>query len=179
MSIDSFSEHNRQARLPVHLGMAVIKKDPMEDSVLAKAVEMGVWQITPIITQRCTVARKVIHNRHRHWQQVLLSACEQSGVNLPPALNAPVTLAEWLGLTNANLRIIAVPGTTTVVPAYAAPSDVALLIGPEGGFTGDELDQAGAAGYQPITLGNRVMRAETAPVALLTIIQHRWGDFSP
>lgn len=177
LRLESFNEANREAGLPVHLGMAVIKKDAM-DSVLAKAVEMGVTGVTPVITDRCSVARKVIRNRHAHWQQVLVAACEQSGLNILPTLDEAVTLAEWFARTSANLRIIAVPGSRTVVPAFASPSNVALLIGPEGGFTREELGKAGEAGYQPMTLGQRVMRAETAPVALLTVIQHRWGDFT-
>src|SRR5699024_8048158 len=103
----------------------------------------------------------------QHLLQVLLSACEQCGLNRPPRLDGPLPLADFVA-TAAGLKLIAHPGEAPLSSrALATATGVSLLTGPEGGFSDDELARAGAAGFRSFALGERVLRAETAPVALL------------
>ncbi len=176
LGVDSFKEDNRSAELRIHLGMAVIKRDAM-DAVLSKAVEMGVHEITPLVTERCTVAKKVIKNRQIHWQQVLVSACEQCGLNLVPRLHATRALGEWLPECAGDARLIAVPDGHQGLPGLSPVKQADLLVGPEGGFTDNEVSLAQAEGFESVTLGSRVMRAETAPVTLMAVMHHVWGDY--
>lgn len=174
LTAQSFDPVNRDASLPIHLGMSVIKKDAM-DAVLARAAEMGIRSITPLITDRCTVAKKVIRNRQTHWQQVLIAACEQCGLNIIPALNAATPLDDWLAASAGNIKVIASPGNKDNTPDFREAESVDLLVGPEGGFTDDEVSAAIERGFKTMTLGQRVLRAETAPTALAAVIQQQWS----
>ncbi len=152
------------------------------DWVIQKATELGVTEIQPLDTER-SVARlsaERAEKRLQHWQQVAISACEQSGRNVLPVIHAPLDIMAWL----RNMReqpcskFILLPEGAQSLHAQAAPSGkVVLMIGAEGGYTAAESDTALLCGFTPIRMGARVMRTETAAVAGLTALQMLWGDF--
>lgn len=177
--IVDIGEHNKMDRIPplrVHLGMSILKKDPM-DAVLSRITELGVSEITPVISDHCAVSLKMIRSRQAHWHGIVVSSCEQCGLNRLPALNPPVSIDEWVTSVVADRKLIALPGQRILEGEEDATDSVALIIGPEGGFSDRELVVTEDAGFEAVTFGERVLRAETAPAVALSVIHRTWGDF--
>ncbi|SFC32485.1 16S rRNA m(3)U-1498 methyltransferase [Marinospirillum celere] len=170
----------RQARSPLftHLGQAISKGDRM-DWVMQKATELGVNEITPLYTQQGDVRLKGEREakKHQHWEQVAISACEQSGRDYLPRINKPEPLAAWLKKREEAVKLVLHPGGHKAELKALQPVSAALLIGPEGGMSATEVDQARAEGFQALSLGPRILRTETAPVVALSLLQDWWGDF--
>lgn len=169
---------NVESPLHLHLGQAISKGDRMEFA-LQKAVELGVSEITPIVTEHCNV--KVNDQRwekkHLGWQKLIVSACEQSQRNVIPVLHPIVTIGQWLALSTKLNKIILSPGASTYLTNLARPSiGFQLLIGPEGGLSEQEVYSAEQLGYTPCNIGSRVLRTETAAIASLTVLQALYGD---
>lgn len=168
-----------ESTLLTHLGQVMSKGDRMEYAV-QKATELGVSEITPLTSARCDIRldEDRLEKKREHLQMVAVAACEQSGRTRVPAVHAPMALEKWLRHVAAELKLILHPG----VPASSFPvhcASTALLIGPEGGFTADEIALAHTQGFSALALGPRVLRTETAPVATLAFLQARYGDFRP
>ena len=170
----SFSEANRTSEPVIHLGLAVLKNDVM-DRALSRATELGAQIITPVIADNSTVAHKIIHKRQAHWQQVVLSACEQCGLNLPPTLMPPITLLSWLQTSTGTTKLIALGDGDRFEPTSRTGS-IDLAIGPEGGFAQHELEAARQSNFTPVRFGPRVLRAETAPVAAISTLRYALGE---
>ncbi|MDZ7751877.1 MAG: 16S rRNA (uracil(1498)-N(3))-methyltransferase [Gammaproteobacteria bacterium] len=166
-----------------HLMLAVTRGSRM-DVALQKAVELGASALTPVFTERCGVnleARQV-PRRLEHWQGIVRGAAEQCGRARIPRLAPPVNLQEGLErLPPAPAtRLVLDPAGGGALADIAPPADgVVILVGPEGGLTDGELAAAVRHGFRGITLGPRVLRAETAPLAVLAALQSLWGDFRP
>jgi 16S rRNA (uracil1498-N3)-methyltransferase len=166
---------------PIHLTLvqAVIKPDKM-DFALQKAVELGVATIQPLITQRSVVriGKEQVDKKLQHWEGIVVAACEQSGRTKMPDVPAPLTLERWLALPATGTRLILAPGDFPRINALpmGLPAPVSLLIGPEGGFTDEEVETCIQAGVMPVSLGPRILRAETASLTALALLQHRFGD---
>ena len=167
-----------ESPLRVHLGQAMSRGERM-DWAIQKAVELGACEITPLFTDRCEVKLQGdrAEKRQAHWQQIAVSACEQSGRSVVPTIHAPLSLDSWLGDLQADLKLVLHHRTEHSLASLARPATLALLIGPEGGLSGDEIERAQTAGFKPACFGPRVMRTETAPVAALAVAQYLWGDF--
>lgn len=168
--------------LHIVLAQAMCGSEKM-DWVVQKATELGVAEIIPIQTQRslARLAPSRADKRARHWHNVAVAACEQCGRNDLPLLQAPQDMGDWLrGMRNGGEgKFILLPGGAGGLPARPRPQgEVTLLIGPEGGFTGDETNVAQQAGFVPILLGPRVLRTETAAIAGIAALQTLWGDFN-
>lgn len=165
-----------ESPLAIHLGIALSKGDRF-DWVVQKATELGVRHITPLQTQRVDVRlnRERAEKKQRHWQQILISACEQCGRNLLPELGDITPLDQWLEVA-ADEKWVLCPGNAQPLATNARPASVALLIGPEGGLDEREIAQAQRSGFKALQLGPRVLRTETAPLAAIAILQHHWGD---
>ncbi len=167
---------------PLHVVLvhALSSGDRM-DYTIQKSVELGVREIHPVMTARSVVrlSGERAGRRVQHWQSVAISACEQCGRNAVPPVMSLKTLSQWLGtLQTTATKLMLAPGAglrLTALPPPAGP--VWLLAGPEGGFTPDELADAEAAGFRPLSLGPRILRTETAAVAALAALQALWGDF--
>ena len=159
------------------LYQALLKKDNFE-WVLQKCTEIGVTRFVPVITARTVVsgAKQPRANKWARWQRIIREAAEQSRRGALPELVAPLSFAEaladsqvcdhtlipWVGEGGIGLR----PALASERPAEVPPRlHAGIFIGPEGGFTPDEITQARAAGVVPVTLGPRILRAETAAVA--------------
>ncbi|HLD68721.1 MAG TPA: 16S rRNA (uracil(1498)-N(3))-methyltransferase [Pseudomonas sp.] len=162
--------------LSVHLGQGLSRGERM-DWAIQKATELGVEQITPIVSARCEVRLKDerTDKRMQHWRQVAISACEQCGRSVLPLIHPPLVLAEWLQQTTADLKLVLHP-VAAPLASHATPRSLAFLIGPEGGLSDAEVVQAQGAGFHAARLGPRVLRTETAAVVALTVAQQLWGD---
>jgi 16S rRNA (uracil1498-N3)-methyltransferase len=172
-------EVQRESPLAVTLIQGISRGTRM-DTVMQKATELGVAAIQPLQAERSVVRLDAERGQSRleHWQRIVISACEQCGRSLVPEVRPPRSLDDTL----ASLE----PGTIglTLDPAGAGQVDellgnasrVALAIGPEGGFTANEIKALTGAGFRGLRLGPRILRTETAPLAALAILQFARGD---
>ena len=176
--ITHFDPVERESSLSTHLAIGISRGERM-DWIVQKATELGVSQITPLFTERCEVklSGERLEKKVGHWQQVAISACEQSQRNTVPSINAPMKLDRWQSNCHASLKLVLHHRTESSLSGTSQPSgQVALLIGPEGGLSEREIAQAIASNFQPLGLGPRVLRTETAPLAAIAILQSLWGD---
>ena len=166
-----------ESPLRVHLGQGLSRGERM-DWAIQKATELGAAEITPIVSERCEVRLKDerADKRLAHWRQVAVSACEQCGRSVLPIIHPPVALNEWQASVQAELKLVLHP-VAAPLQSHARPQTLAFLIGPEGGLSDSEVEQAKAAGFHAARLGPRVLRTETAPVVALAVAQQLWGDF--
>ncbi|MCL4133068.1 UNVERIFIED_CONTAM: hypothetical protein GTU68_031451 [Idotea baltica] len=166
-----------ESPLTLTLFQGISRGDRM-DYTLQKAVELGVQKIVPVITARCNVQLSGARadKKTAHWQGVVISACEQSGRIFLPELAAIQHYETVLTEHEDGMRLILDPTSTQGFNALTQQSKVSLLIGPEGGFDENELQQATASGFQAIRFGPRILRTETAAVAALAALQTLWGD---
>lgn len=179
--IDTPVETATESALKVHLVQGISRGERM-DFVVQKATELGVKRITPVFTQYGVVkldqARAA--KRSDHWNSVAISACEQSGRVRPPLIDPLVDLNSWFGAgaKEADTDLVLRPGAAVALSSITAPvTKVCLLIGPEGGFSDKEYDDAGVAGFAPVSLGPRILRTETAALTAIAVAQTLWGDF--
>lgn len=166
-----------ESPLHIHLGQGVSRGERM-DWAIQKATELGVAEITPLVSERCEVRLKDerADKRLAHWRQIAISACEQCGRSVLPVIHAPLSLAAWQEQVHADLKLVLHPVAEPLV-GRARPGSLAFLIGPEGGLSEAEVEAAKASGFQAARLGPRVLRTETAPVVALSVAQQLWGDF--
>lgn len=164
--------------LAVHLGQVMSKGDRM-DFVVQKATELGVSDITPLVSERCDIRLKGerLDKKVEHWQKVAISACEQSGRNTVPVIHPPLPAHEWAKSVYADAKLVLHPRNQKALNAEATPGSVAVLIGPEGGFTDPEINQYQDSGFDGLLLGPRILRTETAALTALSVLQFVWGDF--
>jgi 16S rRNA (uracil1498-N3)-methyltransferase len=160
------------------------------DWLIEKAVELGVTRISPLITRKSVVR---LHGeratqRREHWQALLEAACEQCGRNRVPVVDPVMDFSSWLanlGLEKAqkkteSLRLMLSPHAThgfDTLPMTAPAEPVLILIGPEGGLAESEEVQATECGFTPLSLGRRILRTETAGIALVSALAARWGGW--
>jgi 16S rRNA (uracil1498-N3)-methyltransferase len=167
-----------ESPLNIVLGQTLSKGDRM-DYAIQKAVEMGVTQIVPLTTERCDVKLNNEREEKRltRWQAIATSAAEQCGRAMVPDILPVMTTEKWLEHSrNCDLRVVLHHRTEQSLNTLATPTSIALMIGPEGGLTAEEIAQAENAGFLPVALGPRVLRTETAPVAAMALCQWLWGD---
>lgn len=168
-----------ESPLRIVLGQVISKGDRM-DYAVQKSVEMGVDTIVPLTSERCDVRLKGDREdkRVRHWQSVAISAAEQCGRARVPTVEPVQSLDDWFHYSaHCDCRLVLHHRTTQALGTLAKPAQgVALLIGPEGGLSAEEIQAAEAAGFLATALGPRVLRTETAPVATMALCQWLWGD---
>ncbi|MDG2072030.1 MAG: 16S rRNA (uracil(1498)-N(3))-methyltransferase [Pseudomonadales bacterium] len=174
VSVDEPEYISRESSLNTILALAVLKSNAM-DAALTRATELGVSEIVPIMTDRCSKPRA----RDEHWQEVIQSSCEQCGRNQLPLLSSMRSFDDWLASAPQGLRLLANPlAAGSLKDIASTPSTVSIMIGPEGGLASSEVEAAEHVGFTSIAVGHRILRAETAPAALLALVQYRWGDFT-
>lgn len=187
--VGEFHDVDRESPVLTELVQAVCVNEKM-DWIIQKTVELGVNRIQPIIANRCVVrlSGERAQKRSEHWQHIIHSSCEQCGRNKIPELLPLLTYTEWLSQYRKD-------GTDSVIKssklmlsptAYLQLSKLnssinkdsfVLLIGPEGGLTPSEEEIAIANGFIAIRLGQRILRTESAGLAILSSIQALWGDY--
>lgn len=170
----------RESPLNVTLAQCISSGDRM-DLTLQKSVELGIAHIQPLAAERSVVklSGERAEKRLQHWQNVVISACEQSGRALVPKVLLPMPLLHWLAQQDDyTLKLILNPFTERRLHDLAQPQGpICLLIGCEGGFAPGEVTAALHAGFTDVKLGPRILRTETAGLAALTALQTLWGDF--
>lgn len=160
-------ERELACRVTLALGMPANER---MDALIEKATELGVAAIQPLVCERSVlrVAGERAERKAAHWRAVAVAACEQSGRNRVPPVGAPMPLARWLERSDvAADRWLLSLADDAARPA-AAGGELCVLSGPEGGLSGAEEAAARAAGYRAVSLGARVLRADTAPLAALS-----------
>jgi 16S rRNA (uracil1498-N3)-methyltransferase len=182
LSIGAQAESGTESALKIHLVQGISRGERM-DFVVQKATELGVKRITPVLTEYGVVKLDAARaeKRRDHWQNIAVSACEQSGRTRLPLIDTPMALKDWFGdkPTEVDAELILAPGAPTSLASIAAPeTKVCVLIGPEGGFSHTEYEDADVAGFRAVSLGPRVLRTETAAIAALTAMQSLWGDLA-
>jgi 16S rRNA (uracil1498-N3)-methyltransferase len=167
----------RESPLGVTLVQGIARADRM-DVIVQKATELGVSRIVPVLCRRSVVRldAKQAEAKAAHWRAVAVSACEQCGRNRLPLIEPPRRLIDHLGTPSSNGSRLVLDPDAQGQPAPAPVGGVEVAIGPEGGFDAEELEAFAVAGFQPMRLGPRVLRTETAALAALTWLQTRYGD---
>jgi 16S rRNA (uracil1498-N3)-methyltransferase len=175
--IDDCQIPDNESPLNIELAIGISKGDRF-DLVLQKSTELGVTSITPLITERTEVRLdgERAEKKLDHWRQVVISACEQSGRNRLPTVNNTQKIADWVAGCQAEMKFVLHHRAEQSPEAASTPAGVALLIGPEGGLSNDEIADAQRRGFAPWRLGPRILRTETAPLVAITALQWLWGD---
>ena len=178
VDVQQHSAIERENPLAVHLALGMPANERM-DWLVEKATELGMVSLQPLVTER-TVLRlsgERALKKQAHWQAIAIAACEQCGRNRVPTVHDPLALPDWL-----KARTITPGWLLSLVKGSVAPllrlaqqreslcDGLTLLSGPEGGLSANEERLALAAGFAPISLGPRVLRAETAPLAVLGLL---------
>ncbi|CAM8623445.1 16S ribosomal RNA methyltransferase RsmE [Comamonadaceae bacterium] len=167
----------REPARQIHLAVGMPANDRM-DWLIEKATELGVTSIQPLMTERSVLklSGERAEKKIAHWQSVAISACEQCGGNLVPVIHPMQSLTQWLKTPAAGqadhqrLLLSLRAGSTPVARLPAQPGPAWFLSGPEGGLSHGEEELAIVAGFAPASLGPRVLRAETAALAALTLL---------
>ena len=171
---------NTESSLNIILAQGIPRGDRM-DFILQKAVELGVSLIQPLWMERSQARTKGerLEKRMRHWRKVMINACEQCGRSTLPGIDRPAGFTSWLDAGHtADTRILLNPDSGNSLTALEPPQEsILLLVGPEGGISEAEHLHAGRAGFTPVALGPRILRTETASLAVLAGLQLLWGDF--
>lgn len=179
----SFDPVDRESGLQLTLVQSIIKPDKM-DLTIQKCVELGITYIRPMISQRSVVrmGRDKLDKKLSHWQAVAINACEQSGRTGVPVILSPVSFDEWLEAPVADneTRLMFMPGDypriSTLQGNLPEKPRISLMIGPEGGFTDDEVAACQQHNITTLSLGPRILRAETAAISVTSLLQQYFGD---
>lgn len=181
--IISFDPVDRESDLQLTLVQSIIKPDKM-DLTIQKCVELGVTHIRPVISQRSVVrmGRDKLDKKLSHWQAIAINACEQSGRTRIPTILTPSAFDAWLETPTENneTRLMLMPGDyprmNTLQGSLPEKPQISLMIGPEGGFTDDEVAACQQHGITTLSLGPRILRAETAAITVTSLLQQYFGD---
>jgi 16S rRNA (uracil1498-N3)-methyltransferase len=183
VSVRVSNQHLRDVESPLRvlLAQGISSRERME-LTLQKAVELGVAEIQPLETRRSVVRLREerASRRVEHWHNLAIAACEQCGRNRVPVVHPIETLPDWfgaIGRSGPESRVMLAPGATQRLRDLPQPHQVTLLAGPEGGLAPEEQELAIACGFQPVRLGPRVLRTETAAMAAMAAMHALWGDF--
>lgn len=191
-AVEEFLEIERESPLAITLAQAICANEKM-DWIVQKAVELGVSRIQPLVTKLSTVklSGERAERRLKHWQQIVVSACEQCGRNRVPQVLPLLSLSGWLGSQMDERRnssngtpphpcLMLLPTAQKGLHDFREPAAITALtiaVGPEGGFTPEEEAAAVTAGFTPLRLGRRILRTESAALAAVAAIQALWGDY--
>ena len=179
LAIGKATEKNSESSLRITLVLALSRGRGM-DYAIQKAVELGVYEIMPVLTEFGSAgpAPERLQNKMAHWRRIIISASEQCGRNRLAILHEPRPFEQGIDHRPAT-RLIFHPGHAVAMPE-AVPEDrsLALILGPEGGFSAAEIELARRRHCQLSGLGPRILRAETAVVTAITLAQQLWGDLA-
>jgi len=177
--VDSHRPDERESPLGIHLGISISRGERM-DWIVQKATELGVTEISPLLSERTEVKLKGerAEKKIQHWRQVATSACEQCGRNRLPGIHPLQRIDVWSAAVQARCKLVLHHRSSFTLGELETPTELALLVGPEGGLSAAEIAAAEQLGFQSLALGPRILRTETAPLAALAILQSYWGDMS-
>lgn len=164
--------------IKISLGQSLIKKEPFSFSI-QKATELGVVSISPLYTERTVIKLKSNSTKSRkaRWQSIAIHACQQCGENWLPEINEIQPLEDWTQAVNAKHKIVLYPGAETKLSSLTFDDSVAIAIGPEGDFTDSEIKLLTKKDFLPVKLGERVLRADTAVISVVSAIRAMCEEF--
>ena len=175
VQVDAHQALEREAPRAVHLALGMPANERM-DWLVEKATELGAAGIAPLVCERSVLrlSGERALKKQGHWQAIAIAACEQSGRNRVPVIDAPQALDRWCASLPAGALRLVLSLEPEAQPmarlATSGAQPVVLLSGPEGGLSPAEMQVARAAGFQDVSLGSRILRAETAPLAALSLL---------
>ncbi len=177
--IKSFIKKDIESPLTSHLFQGISRSERM-DYTIQKAVELGVTEISPVFTQRSNLKKlndKQLKKKLLHWQAIANSACEQSGRTHIVTINSPIQFNQ-ISNFSADISLLLSPAaqTSTADLSSLSINSVNIFIGSEGGLSDTEINYAISQGYRDIRMGKRILRTETAGLAVLSLLQFLWGD---
>ena len=175
-------KNNLESPLYINLGLSISNNKYMKIAI-QKSVELGVNEITPIITKKNQIklSSTLSINKFNHWKNIIIAACEQCGRNKIPNINIPMNIIDWfekiVNIENSKKIILSESGRKNIKNIYINKYDkVYILIGPENGLTSYELCLAYYYNFNCLKLGPRILRAETATIVAIASIQLQSGD---
>jgi 16S rRNA (uracil1498-N3)-methyltransferase len=166
-----------ESSLDLTLAIAMLKGEKF-DLVVQKAVELGVRQLIPLRTKRTDVRSKDSVKRVLRWRKIVHEASKQSGRAFLMTVAEPIDFEMFLSTTNTGQTMLFSERDGDALPQKVKGKKITALVGPEGGWDDVELAAAKSAGISIVTLGGRILRAETAAIAVATILEHRFGDIN-
>jgi len=178
VKVGAFRDVEREAPLALGLAQGLPEADKM-DWIIQKATELGTAWIQPVTCERSVVrlSGDRAARREAHWRRVAVAAAEQCGRTRIPDVRPTLGFLSWLAVPAGTRRWMLAPGAAPIAAQPSAPSPLELVVGPEGGFSERERLLLVDHGCTAVSLGPRVLRTETAPVAALAAIHALWGDF--
>ncbi len=171
----------------IHLVQAV-PKGPKLDFIIQKTTELGINAITPVISDRAVVRieKERVEEKLRRWKKIALEAAQQSNRLDVPDIAPPVSFHDYIAsFQKGDLNLLLYEGEKKrgikevirgAMEAACGVKSIILLIGPEGGFSNEEVEMAEEAGFTPVSLGSHILRTETAPIVALSILQYEFGQ---
>ncbi len=170
-----------ESPLNLWLGQSLVSNDKM-DWCIQKAVELGVSRISPVLAQRSVNQPQPNKSelKRLHWQGIVVASAEQCHRNILPVLDPIRSPSEWFTqLPAESIRLMLIPGGLPLPQEILSTVPIVLWIGPEGGWSAQELQWGQDQGFQSWGLGPRILRTETAGLVALSVLQNRWGDLAP
>ena len=164
--------------IKISLGQSLIKTEPFSFSI-QKATELGVVSISPLYTERTVIKLKSNSTKSRkaRWQSIATHACQQCGENWLPEINEIQRLKDWTQAVKAKHKIVLYPGAETKLSSLTFDDSVAIAVGPEGDFTDSEIKLLTKKDFLPVKLGERVLRADTAVISVVSAIRAMCEEF--
>ena len=173
--IDIFKKSLRSG-IEINLGQSLIKNDPF-NLTIQKATELGVTSFHPLITERSELKIKMTRNRSLRWNLIARGACEQCGENWLPIIEDPIKLDIWAANVESKIKIVLYPNSENKISDFKYKDSVSLAIGPEGDFSDYEVDSLTEKGFIPVSIGKRILRAETAAISAISSVRFSTKEF--
>tara|TARA_B100001029_G_scaffold81084_1_gene66565 strand:+ start:208 stop:930 length:723 start_codon:yes stop_codon:yes gene_type:complete len=173
------SENYFSARkgIEIDIGLSLIKNDPFS-LALQKSAELGVKSVTPLITERTQVNLNTISkNKKTRWNSIVRGACEQCGDNWVPEISGLMDLFSWAEKINSETKLVLYPGSEKRITEIPISDSIALAVGPVGDFSEKEIKQLEKVDFIPVSIGERILRAETAVISSLSCLRTMAGEF--
>jgi 16S rRNA (uracil1498-N3)-methyltransferase len=178
LEIIKLFEPSLREGIEIELGQSLIKNDPFNFSI-QKATELGVKKFSPIISERVVIKgkRSDSTSREEKWRQIAQGACEQCGENWIPEISSPLDIKEWSETVSSKTKIVLFPNAEARLSDIEIKDSVSIAIGPEGDFTEKEISYLKESGFLPVTIGKRILRAETAAISVISSLRYGAKEF--
>ena len=175
--IENYPLSNRYG-MQINLGQSLIKND-LFNLTIQKATELGVENFSPLLTER-VIANRTNNNlekRIEKWNQIATGACQQCGENWIPKITEPLKLEDWSKGINSDIKIVLYPDAEVMLSEIEIKDSISIAIGPEGDFTKEEIRGLKEVGFIPVTIGPRILRAETAAISAISALRYGAKEF--
>jgi 16S rRNA (uracil1498-N3)-methyltransferase len=172
--IEEIAPSAPESNLELTLAVAVLKGEKF-DLVVQKAVELGVKNFVPLITKRCDVKIKDADKKRERWEKITLEASKQSGRAGLMKIETPADFEKFIQTADETKILFSERGGESF-SVVSETEKITAAVGSEGGWEDAEIEAASANGFQIVTLGGRILRAETAAISVAAILQYRFGD---